>query len=195
MIAKEATPVPLFMLLVMVVTSSTMLYVIEASSVYASKGVTDVMWMTLGTIGTIGYGDAIPLSDKGRGLTFVLIIIGCTYMAMPLQIMREAFDKVWVNRDKILLLDKISECLKLWGLDENEMVKVFKYFDANGDGQLDLEEFQHMMRELDLGIPEARIIELFETLDIDGGGSISSREFLIQIFPEGMSSEIDEHEP
>lgn len=66
------------------------------------------------------------------------------------------------------------------------MHKIFEYFDVNGDGELQIDEFQNIMRDMRIGIPEIRVVELFNAFDVDGGGSISFQEFMRLIFPQGQ---------
>merc|ERR1719399_523089 len=96
---------------------------------------------------------------------------------MPISIIGNAFTKVWNDRDRILLTQRTRERLQQWGYSAEDIPALFQYFDKNGDGQLQLDEFHLMMREMKLGIVEERILSLFNTFDADRSGGIDLAEF------------------
>merc|ERR1711971_372585 len=123
-------------------------------------------------MGTVGYGDVTPKSGAGSVAVSVLVIISVLYMAaMPLGIIGCSFTQIWQERDKILLMHRTRERLAQWGLTVNDILTVFVAFDVNKDGVLDLEEFRALMRHLRLGLSDSRIVNLFECIDDDGGGT------------------------
>lgn len=184
-IAFEALPVPSYLLLVIMVTFSSILYVIEPRTNLASMS--DALWLVLVTVSTVGYGDVTPETQAGKFVSGVLIVVGVLYTAMPIQIVGDAFTGVWKNRDKILLVERTRDVLNQWGYSSEDVQVFFEYFDSDHNGSLDIVEFRTMMQEIQPGIQESRVIELFQVLDDDGGGNISAEEFLKVVFPEWVA--------
>eukprot|EP00746_Dinoflagellata_sp_MGD_P041386 gnl/MRDRNA2_/MRDRNA2_20013_c0_seq1.p1 gnl/MRDRNA2_/MRDRNA2_20013_c0~~gnl/MRDRNA2_/MRDRNA2_20013_c0_seq1.p1 ORF type:complete len:464 (-),score=68.91 gnl/MRDRNA2_/MRDRNA2_20013_c0_seq1:294-1589(-) len=192
--AAEALPVPSYMLLVIMVTFSSMLFLIEPRSSLASMS--DALWFVLVTVSTVGYGELTPETQAGRAISAILIVVGVLYTAMPIQIVGDAFTEVWKNRDKILLLERARDRLAQWGYSAEDVEILFEHFDRDGDGELNVDEFRRMMHQLHLGISELRIVQLFHVLDVDGGGTICAAEFLNFMFPQWVTFAYfeDEHE-
>ena len=59
---------------------------------------------------------------------------------------------------------------------------LFKQYDEDGSGELDMEEFSHAVRN-DLGVSKEMLKDhelrkMFYAVDTDGGGSVDSKEFV-----------------
>jgi len=171
----------LFMLSIIVLVFSALVFVVEPRSNIAT--LPDAMWFTIVTMTTVGYGDVTPETPAGTGIISVLIISSVLYMAMPIGIVGNAFTQVWKDRDYILLATRTHNRLVEWGYTAHDIPALFKHFDTNGSGELSLVEFRQMIREMRVGLRDERVVELFETLDKDGGGSIDHKEFLRALFP------------
>merc|ERR550532_2633930 len=63
------------------------------------------------------------------------------------------------------------------------MIKLFKHFNTDGDGTLSLDEFKKMMLEMQIGLSDERIMELFDSIDMDKSGGIDIKEFIHGLFP------------
>jgi voltage-gated potassium channel len=63
----------------------------------------DAMWWAIVTVGTIGYGDAVPITAVGRILAGVTIFIGLIMMALPIGIVATAFSNEIHRRDFVIL--------------------------------------------------------------------------------------------
>jgi len=179
--AFEALPVLLFTLLTIVMTFSAMIYVVEPRSNIES--LPDSMYFTVVTITTVGYGDVNPISPEGKTIVCALVIIGVLYMAMPIGIIGSAFNEVWGNRDKILLMLRVRDRMYLWGYKPSDIPLLFHLFDKNTDGELTLDDFRVMIREMKLGLSEERIVQLFQSFDVDLSGTIDAPEFIRHLFP------------
>merc|ERR1712048_474182 len=70
-----------------------------------------------------------------------------------------------------------------WGYNATDIPALFRQFDVDSSGELDLEEFRQMITEMSIGLTDARICELFESIDADGSGSIDHKEFIKCLFP------------
>jgi len=62
----------------------------------------DAMWWAIVTVGTIGYGDAVPITVVGRMLAGVTIFIGLIMMALPIGIVATAFSNEIHRRDFVI---------------------------------------------------------------------------------------------
>ena len=62
--------------------------------------------------------------------------------------------------------------------DISTAIHLFQEVDEDGSGEIDREEFAEMVRQMGIGMTEARIDEVYNTYDVDGGGSIGLSEFL-----------------
>uniref|UniRef100_A0A7S2HJS7 EF-hand domain-containing protein n=2 Tax=Zooxanthella nutricula TaxID=1333877 RepID=A0A7S2HJS7_9DINO len=142
------------------------------------------MWLTFVSMTTVGYGDVTPKSSLGKVLTSMLVISAMLYTSIPLGIIGNAFTEVWRDRDRIMLTEKTRDRLVQWGYTAKDIPKLFRLFDVNDDGELDFQEFRHMVAELRLGLKEKRVIELFELFDKDRSGAIDDREFVKGMFPQ-----------
>ncbi|KAF4672687.1 hypothetical protein FOL47_000242 [Perkinsus chesapeaki] len=182
--SAESLPVPLFLLLIMVISSAALIYFFERETNPKIDSIPQAMWFSIVTISTVGYGDVSPETVAGQLISAVLIIAGVMYMAMPLSIVGSNFTLVWLDRDKILVVEKTKQRLTDLGYGSSAVEEAFKAFDQDSSGEIDIDEFRLMMTTMGTGLREDRIIELFHVFDEDMSGSISFAEFARTMFPE-----------
>merc|ERR1719305_1713913 len=103
--------------------------------------------MTLVTMTTVGYGDVVPQTQGGRVATSVLVIGSLMYMAVPLGLIGHAFTEVWADRHRILLVQKMRVCIAQCGHTAETLMGLFRHFDTDGSGDIDLAEFRDMIEE------------------------------------------------
>merc|ERR1719491_432360 len=105
----------------------------------------DSYWMTIVTMSTVGYGDVVPQTRPGRIVTSVMVIVSLLYMAVPLGLIGHAFTEVWADRHRILLVQRARDCLAQFGYTADSLMGLFRHFDTDGSGEIDLSEFSTMI--------------------------------------------------
>ncbi|CAK0880023.1 unnamed protein product [Prorocentrum cordatum] len=144
------------------------------------------IWLTIVTMTTVGYGDVTPETTEGHVVISILIVCSVLFMAIPVGVLGNAFAFVWSERDLILLVDQTQRRLAQWGYTPSDLPEFFLRFDADGDGELSLDEFIQMMTALKVTLNSDRMIDLFEVFDRDHGGSIDDKEFMRAVFPKAF---------
>merc|ERR1712113_349386 len=114
-------------------------------------------WLALVTMTTVGYGDVVPTSAAGSVVVALMVISSLLYTAMPIGIIGQAFIRVWNDRDTIFLLFKCRDRLKQWGYTPWDMEVLFRYFDQDGNGVLDREEFDNLMEKMRVNLQQERV--------------------------------------
>jgi len=180
-LAFEALPVLLYTLAVIVLFFSALIYAVEPRSGIASYP--QAVWLTIVTVGTVGYGDVVPTTTIGNAVVASMIIGSAMYMAIPIGIVGGSFSHVWQNRDRLLLMHRTKTKLIQCGFTAQDITELFYVFDEDADGVLDLKEFKDMIFEMGLGISEDRVLQLFKTFDSDGTGNIYDWEFVHTLYP------------
>jgi len=184
----EALPVCLFPLAFITLLFSAAIYLVEPRDNIPTLW--HAMWLTIVTMTTVGYGDITPSQAAGSIVVSVLVVSSVLYMAMPLGIIGQAFTEVWRDRDRILLMKRAKQSLSNWGYKPSQIPHLFQMFDDDGSGELELHEFQEMMSAMRIGLSQERVIQIFNSIDIDCGGSVDSSEFLTFLFPESQYVDI-----
>jgi len=141
-------------------------------------------WLVIVTMTTVGYGDVSPVTDVGHGVLSVLILSSVLYMAIPIGVLGNAFAFAWSDRDLIMLIEKTRQQISQWGYQPQDLAKFFLLFDADGDGELNFDEFARMMSALKIKLKGDRMVQLFQVFDRDNGGSIDKKEIIRAIFPQ-----------
>lgn len=180
-VAFEALPVLIFTGLGMALTFAAFIYAVEPRSNIANFP--DAVWLAIVTMTTVGYGDSVAKSQLGRLVTGLLIGISVLYMAMPIGIVGDAFSTVWKDRDRLLLMHRTRLRLISGGYTVNDLYELFELFDRKNEGALGTKEFAMMIDSMHIGITKERVLDLFNTFDLDGGGTITCDEFVKVLFP------------
>jgi Ca2+-binding EF-hand superfamily protein len=63
-------------------------------------------------------------------------------------------------------------------LTHEQMRDAFSKLDADGSGEVDIDEFRHALRELKVHCNEPQVSAMFRFYDADGGGTVSIDEFI-----------------
>lgn len=63
------------------------------------------------------------------------------------------------------------------------MPNIFKKFDADGNGELGMDEFIDFISRMKVGIKPSEASDLFLAFDTDGSGGIDEKEFMKTLFP------------
>jgi len=179
-VALEALPVLLFTGCIIMLAASSLIFFCEPNSNVDS--LPRAMWFVMVTMSTVGYGDISPKSTAGSIATAVLFITSALYMAIPLGIVGNAFNRVWEDRDRLLLLRRTRKRLAQWGYTAMDIMNFFTAFSTHGGGVLTLDDFGRMIEEMSLGLTERRINDLFELFDDDGSGTIEPEEFVAILY-------------
>jgi len=174
-LSSIALTVPLFLLLVMLLVFSIALYLVEPRSNIQS--VPHAVYLAVITLTTVGYGDVSPVTDPGKILCCMLAMCGLIYMAMPISIVGDAFNRTWKDRGRIILIGRTRERLIEWGYSDTHLDRLFGWFDRDGSGSIDCDEFAEMIGRLRLGLSKSSTLQLFEHFDKDQSGEIDLVEF------------------
>jgi len=181
----EVVPALLFLMLLIAQVFSTLIYIFEPRDNIHS--LPESLWFVIITMSTVGYGEIVPMSAGGKCTTLVLVICSTLYLAVPVGIVGSAFNRVWEDRDRLLLIQQVQDRLQACGLGGSDIPGMFADFGEsgeNGDGVLTFCDFQNMVAQMHLGIPEEKQVDLFESFDGDNSGTIEAREFVRVFCPK-----------
>lgn len=84
-----------------------------------------------------------------------------------------------------LFIVKAKEVAKGNEIEEKAMARIFKFFDVDGSGELDKEEFAMAMNRFGLPLKQHEIDGFFRRYDEDGGGEISFDELVGRVCSAG----------
>ena len=90
----------------------------------------DAFWWAIVTIGTIGYGDVVPVTAVGKMIATVTIFAGLVLMALPVGIIATAFAEQIQRRDFIVTWGMISRVPLFAELDAAEISDVMELLRA-----------------------------------------------------------------
>jgi len=84
-----------------------------------------------------------------------------------------------------LFIVKAKEVAKGNEIEEKAMARIFKFFDVDGSGELDKEEFAMAMNRFGMPLKQHEIDGFFRRYDEDGGGEISFDELVNRVCSAG----------
>jgi len=90
----------------------------------------DALWWSIVTIGTIGYGDVVPVTALGKLIATATIFLGLIMMALPVGIIATAFADQIHRRDFIVTWGMIARVPLFAGLDAGEISDIMELLRA-----------------------------------------------------------------
>merc|ERR1712183_701080 len=137
------------------------------------------------TMCTVGYGDVTPKTMAGYIITLTTMILSALYMAIPIGIVGSAFDNVWRDRGRLLLMKRTRDRLVQLGYSAKDIPYLFQLVGRKADdkGHLHFSEFRRLITQMRVSMSAARVYELFHNFDTDNSGTIDDKEFMQGLFP------------
>jgi voltage-gated potassium channel len=84
----------------------------------------DALWWAIVTVGTIGYGDVVPVTALGKVIATATIFVGLVLMALPIGIIATAFSEQIHRRDFIVTWGMIAKVPLFAELDAGEIADI-----------------------------------------------------------------------
>ncbi len=113
------------------VVAAGLMHLAEASVQPDKLGtIPDAMWWAIVTIGTIGYGDVVPVTVLGKLIATATIFLGLVLMALPIGIIATAFADQIHRRDFIVTWGMIARVPLFAELDAGEIADVMQLLRA-----------------------------------------------------------------
>lgn len=111
--------------------SGSLMYLAEASVQPDKLGtIPDAMWWSIVTLGTIGYGDVIPVTATGRLIAGLTIITGIMMIALPAGIIATAFANEIHRRDFVITWAMVARIPIFAELDAAEIADIMRLLRA-----------------------------------------------------------------
>src|SRR5215471_14942215 len=111
--------------------AASLMHLAEGSVQPAKLGtIPDAFWWAIVTIGTIGYGDVVPVTAVGKLIATATIFAGLVLMALPVGIIATAFAEQIRRRDFIVTWGMISRVPLFAELDAAEISDVMELLRA-----------------------------------------------------------------
>ncbi len=136
----------LFIMLLLIVSTSTMLYFIERDVNPSFGSVPHAMWWSVVTLATLGYGDVVPATALGKVVGGVVAMLGLCMFALPASILASGFTEEMRRQSFVStwhLVAKVPFFTKLQASQIAEVASLLKVYRAVR-GEV-------LMREGDLG--------------------------------------------
>jgi voltage-gated potassium channel len=90
----------------------------------------DALWWAIVTVGTIGYGDVVPITPLGKVIATATIFVGLIMMALPIGIIATAFSEQIHRRDFIVTWGMIAKVPLFAELDAGEIADIMEILRA-----------------------------------------------------------------
>lgn len=90
----------------------------------------DALWWAIVTVGTIGYGDVVPVTALGKLIATGTIFLGLIMMALPIGIIATAFSEQIHRRDFIVTWGMIARVPLFAELDAGEISDIMELLKA-----------------------------------------------------------------
>jgi voltage-gated potassium channel len=90
----------------------------------------DAMWWALVTLGTIGYGDAVPVTPAGRMIAALTILCSFVMVALPVGIIATAFSEQIHRRDFVVTWGMVARVPLFAGLDAAAIADIMRLLRA-----------------------------------------------------------------
>ncbi|MBI2716119.1 MAG: ion transporter [Rhizobiales bacterium] len=90
----------------------------------------DALWWSIVTVGTIGYGDVVPVTALGKLIATGTIFLGLIMMALPIGIIATAFSEQIHRRDFIVTWGMIARVPLFAELDAGEIADIMQLLRA-----------------------------------------------------------------
>ncbi|WP_456785668.1 cyclic nucleotide-gated ion channel [Bradyrhizobium sp. USDA 4516] len=87
------------------------------------------MWWAIVTLGTVGYGDVVPITPLGRTVTVVAIVVGFAMIALPVAIISTAFADEVRRRDFVVtwgMLARVPLFSHLGAADISDIMRLLR---------------------------------------------------------------------
>jgi voltage-gated potassium channel len=111
--------------------AASLMHLAEANVQPAKLGtIPEAFWWAIVTIGTIGYGDVVPVTALGKLIATCTIFAGLVLMALPVGIIATAFAEQIRRRDFIVTWGMISRVPLFAELDATEISDVMELLRA-----------------------------------------------------------------
>jgi voltage-gated potassium channel len=100
-VRREARPLQsaTFILVLLMLISSTVLYFVERPVNPNFSSIPKAMWWSVATLTTVGYGDAVPITDLGKFLGGLVALLGIAMFALPASILATGFSEELKRQD------------------------------------------------------------------------------------------------
>jgi voltage-gated potassium channel len=90
----------------------------------------DAMWWSIVTLGTIGYGDVVPVTPLGKIIAAVTILCGLVMVALPVGIIATAFSEQIHRRDFVVTWGMVARVPLFAGLDAAAIADIMRLLRA-----------------------------------------------------------------
>ena len=90
----------------------------------------DAMWWAIVTLGTIGYGDVVPVTVPGKLIAGATIFLGLIMVALPVGIIANAFSNEIHRRDFVVTWSMVARVPLFSGLDAREVADIMRLLRA-----------------------------------------------------------------
>jgi voltage-gated potassium channel len=90
----------------------------------------DAMWWAIVTLGTIGYGDVVPITAVGKIVAAITIFLGLIMIALPVGIIANAFNEEIHRRDFVVTWGMVAKVPLFSGLDAGEIADIMRLLRA-----------------------------------------------------------------
>jgi voltage-gated potassium channel len=90
----------------------------------------DAMWWSVVTLGTIGYGDVVPITPLGKLVAAMTILWGLVMIALPVGIIATAFSEQIHRRDFVVTWGMVARVPLFAGLDATAIADIMRLLRA-----------------------------------------------------------------
>jgi voltage-gated potassium channel len=148
------------------ISASTM-YILERAVQPDKFGtIPDAMWWAIVTLGTVGYGDVVPITIPGKLVAAVTILFGLMMIALPVGIIATAFANEIRRRDFVVTWSMVARFPLFAALNAAEIADIMRLLKAQtfntGDVIIRKGEEGHSMYfiaagEVEIELPNDRV--------------------------------------